>query len=379
MTVLAQPRCLRRTSRLSTPLSFILVFCAVAIQLGITPSAAQEVADRASGRIIEVEVPAPSLKGNLMGTAITQEAAIYLPPSYDREPPRRYPVIYMLHGVFDRYSTWLAGGFDVPVILNRLIAAGDLPEAIAVMPNGFNPLGGGFYRNSPVSGDWADYIADDLVGYIDGNYRTMARPASRAVTGHSMGGYGAIHLGMTRPDVFSVVWAMSPCCLSATDDLSFGNDAWRRTMRFRSPEDPKVALQNGDFYPVALLGFLTAFSPDASNPPLHVEFPFELVRHEVVLIDSVNDRYLDRFPVREVHDARDALRNLRGLGLDVGLGDQFIHIPVGTLEFSRRLGEERIPHVLDVYDGDHRKRVATRLEQVILPWIGRRLQSGDME
>lgn len=308
-----------------------------------------------------------------MATATVQGAAIYLPPSYAQDTQRRYPTIYLLHGIFDHYQTWLADGFDVPGILDRLIAAGEIAEVIAVMPNGFNPTGGGFYRNSPVSGNWADFVADDLIRYVDGNCRTLAHPASRAVTGHSMGGYGSIHLGMTRPDVFSVVWAMSPCCLSAVDDLGFGNDAWRRAIRFEGPDDLQSALQGGDFYPVAMIGLLYAFSPNLDNPPFHVDFPYELVRGETVLIDSVYDTYLDRFPVRQVDDYRDALRGLRGLGIGVGLGDQFLHIPVGTIELSQQLGEERIPHLLDVYTGDHRKLVAPRLEEIILPWIGERL------
>lgn len=188
-----------------------------------------------------------------------------------------------------------------------------------------------------------------------------------------MGGYGSIHLSMTRPDLFSVVWAMSPCCLSVVDDLSFGNDAWRRAIRFETPEDLQTAMQSRDFYPVAVIGLLTAFSPDPESPPFHVEFPFELVRGETVLIDEVNDAYLDRFPVRQVDEYREAMRGLRGLGIGVGLGDQFLHIPTGTMEFSQALGEQRIPHLLDVYDGDHRQRVPERLETVVLPWVGERL------
>ncbi|CAN0595617.1 unnamed protein product, partial [Ectocarpus sp. 12 AP-2014] len=79
--------------------------------------------------------------------------------------------------------------------------------------------------------------------------------------------------------------------------------------------------------------------------------------------------------VRQVHDARQNLRDLRGLALDVGLDDQFIHIPTGALVLSQQLGEERIPHNLDVYDGDHRQQVSERLETVILPWVGERLET----
>ena len=367
----------RPASNLGSLLLFAFLLALVAVLLCAAPTTGQVAATEATSQVLEVELPAPALEGNLMGSAPVQGAAIYLPPTHSLSTQQRYPVIYLLHGIFDRYQTWLEDGFGVPAIVDRLIATGEIPEVIVVMPNGVNQLGGGFYRNSPVSGNWADFIADDLVGFVDANYRTQARAESRAVTGHSMGGYGAIHLGMTRPEVFSIVWAMSPCCLSAVEDLGFGNDAWRRAIRFETPEDLQASLQNGDFYPVAAVGILTAFSPDPDNPPLYVDFPYELVRGEVVLDDSEYDRYLDSLPVRQVDDHREALRSLRGLGVGVGLGDQFIHIPAGTLEFSRRLGEERIPHLLDVYDGDHRQLVNQRLEQVILPWIAERLMYED--
>lgn len=326
----------------------------------------------AAGRVVEVEVPAPALADNLLGTPAVQGAAIYLPPSYDREPERRYPVVYLLHGIFDSYDVWLEH-LAVPALLNRLIAAGDVPELVLVMPNGGNRYGGGFYRNSPVSGRWADYIVDDLVGFVDARFRTLASEGSRAVVGHSMGGYGALHLAMTRPGVFSVVWALSPCCLAASDDFGFGNDAWKRAAGIATAEELQTLVASRDFYAIAALGVVTAFSPDPDNPPIYGDFPFDVVRGEVVLDDAAYDRYLDALPLRRVHAARDALRNLRGLALGVGLGDQFLHIPPGTLALSQRLGAERIPHLLDVYAGDHRQRVGERLENLVLPWIGERL------
>lgn len=327
-----------------------------------------------AGRVVEVDVPAPALTFNLLGTASVQGAAIYLPPSYDRELDRRYPAVYLLHGIFDDYGVWLEF-FDVPAILDRLIAAGDLPELLVVMPNGGNQYGGGFYRNSAISGRWGDYIADDLVGFVDAEFRTLIGSDSRAVLGHSMGGYGALHLAMTRPGIFSIVWAMSPCCLAAVDDFSFGNDAWRRASQVASDEDLENLFANDDFYPVAALGVVTAFSSDQDQPSIYGDFPFDIVRGEVVLDDAAYDRYLDALPIRQVRAAREALRGLRGLGLGVGLGDQFLHIPAATLAFSQRLGAERVPHLLDVYAGDHRQLVGERLESLILPWIGARLVS----
>lgn len=329
-------------------------------------------AEHEGGTVIDVTVSAPALAGNLLGTPDVQSAAIYLPPSYERQTDRHYPVIILLHGIFDDHGVWLEN-VDVPAMLDRLITSQAIPEIIVVMPDGGNRYGGGFYRNSPVSGNWGDYITNDLVEYVDEQFRTLADEDSRAVIGHSMGGYGALHLAMTRPGVFSTVWAMSPCCLAATEDFSFGNDAWKRALAVTTQQDVQDLFENNDFYPIALLGVITAFSPAPDATPIYGDFPFDVVRGEVVLDDLAYDRYLDALPIRQVRDARQSLRNLRGLALDVGLGDQFLHIPTSTLALSQRLGEERIAHRLDIYEGDHRQQMSERLETIILPWVGERL------
>ncbi|MEM9638424.1 MAG: alpha/beta fold hydrolase, partial [Pseudomonadota bacterium] len=292
------------------------------------------------------------------------------------QPDRRFPVLYLLHGIFDDYGVWIEH-FGVPEMLDRLIAQETLPELIVVMPNAGNRYGGGYYRNSTVSGHWADYIADNLVTYVDTRFRTLPTADSRAVVGHSMGGYGALNLAIQHPGVFSVVWALSPCCLAPIEDLGFGNDAWQRAYDVTGPEDLQRLVESRDFYTLAILGLVTAFSPDPAAAPLYGDFPFEVVRGEIVLDDAAFERYRDSFPVRQVRAARHTLRELRGLGLGVGLGDQFSHIPAGTLAFSHQLGLERVPHRLDLYDGDHRAQVGARLENTVLPWVVERLNHAE--
>lgn len=329
-----------------------------------------------TGRIVELDVPAPALEGNLLETPTIQAAAIYLPPSYGQEPDQRFPVLYLLHGIFDDYRVWIEH-FNVPRILDRLITNEDLPELIVVMPNAGNVYGGGYYRNSPVSGNWADYIADNLVEYVDAQLLSLPNAESRAVVGHSMGGYGALNLVLSRPGVFSVVWALSPCCLAPLEDLGFGNVAWQRASEVSGPDEIQELVDGRDFYTLAVLGIVTAFSPDPDAAPIYGDFPFDIVRGEVVLDDAAFDQYRDEFPVRQVREARENLRELRGIGLGVGLGDQFSHIPAGTLEFSQQLGTERIPHRLDLYAGDHRELISKRLERIVFPWVVERLVAAD--
>ena len=101
------------------------------------------------------------------------------------------------------------------------------------MPDASNRYGGSFFTNSVTTGNWEDFIVRDLVAFVDGRYRTLRRPASRAIAGHSMGGYAAIKLAMKHPDVFGSVYSLSACCLDWGGDLSPDNAAWKTTVACR--------------------------------------------------------------------------------------------------------------------------------------------------
>ena len=81
------------------------------------------------------------------------------------------------------------------------------------MPNAFTKYSGSMYSSSPTIGNWDAFLTQDLVKYVDQHYRTLAKPESRGLAGHSMGGYGTLRIGMKYPGIFSSLYAMSPCCL----------------------------------------------------------------------------------------------------------------------------------------------------------------------
>src|SRR5947207_12993733 len=86
-------------------------------------------------------------------------------------------------------------------------------EMILVLPDAFTKYSGSMYSNSLTTGDWEAFVASDLVTYIDSHYRTIANRDGRGLSGHSMGGYGTVRIGMKQPSVFSSLYAMSSCCL----------------------------------------------------------------------------------------------------------------------------------------------------------------------
>lgn len=316
-----------------------------------------------------VTVASRALEGNAFGDPAEQKVAVYLPPGYEKSQ-QRYPVVYLLHGIADSYQVWTRF-FDVPSRMDQLIASGTLPPLIVVMPNAGNRFLGGYYVNSPVSGNWEDFIANDVVAFIDKSFRTLAARENRGVSGHSMGGLGAINLGMKRPELFSVVYGMSPCCLDMVEDIGFGNDgAYREFLTFTSYADADAALKRGHFYPVALLGLLSAFAPNV-DAPLKVDVPVRQDGQQLAPVSPAYERFRNSFLVRTAPNYVDHLRMLRLLQMDYGFNDQYAHIPVATASLSRVLTEHRVPHVLEAYDGDHRQHIVQRLYDVVLPTMVR--------
>src|ERR1039458_7126645 len=182
------------------------------------------------GAVERVKVHGKSLEGNLEGDSPDREVLVYLPASYKTSGSRRYPVVYFLHGFTDDPDHWW--GFikhfvNLPEIFDRVFADGSTREVIVAMPNAFTAYQGAMYSNSATTGNWEDFVTGELVDYIDAHYRTIAVVESRGLAGHSMGGYGAMKIGMKHPEIYSSMYVMSACCLSAPTAQSAGRGGTR--------------------------------------------------------------------------------------------------------------------------------------------------------
>ena len=161
----------------------------------------------------QIKIHGASLEGNLEGEEVDRDALVFLPPSYAAAKSRRYPVVYALHGYSIGAEQW-SKEIHVPQTIEGAFAKG-AQEMIVVLPDSKTVYNGSMYSSSVTTGDFENYIARDVVAYIDAHYRTIPKRTSRGLVGHSMGGYGASRIGMKHSDVFGSLYIMSPCCMSA--------------------------------------------------------------------------------------------------------------------------------------------------------------------
>src|SRR6202046_1685773 len=159
-----------------------------------------------------IKVHGASLEGNLEGDAVDRDVIVFLPPGYASDPQRRYPVVYALHGYSIGAEQW-THEIRVPQTIEGAFAQG-AKEMIVVLPDSKTIYNGSMYSRSVTTGDFENYVARDVVAYMDAHYRTIPDRQSRGLVGHSMGGYGASRIGMKHSDVFGALYIMSPCCLS---------------------------------------------------------------------------------------------------------------------------------------------------------------------
>src|SRR5216110_3225842 len=119
-----------------------------------------------------VKIHAASLEGNLEGDAVDRDLFVFLPPSYAKERKKRYPVVYALHGFFIGAEQW-THEIHVPQTIEGAFALG-AKEMIVVLPDSKTVHLGSMYSSSVTTGDFENFIAHDVVAYMDAHYRTIA-------------------------------------------------------------------------------------------------------------------------------------------------------------------------------------------------------------
>lgn len=305
----------------------------------------------AAGKIVTDTITSQSLKGNKLGDSETRNMTIYLPPSYDTSN-KVYSVVYLLHGFggdersfVDEVSEPLA-----VLLIDSAIEEGILKEIIIVMPNAKTKYGGSYYLNSELTGNYEDYISQELVEFIDSNYRTIKNINGRAIAGASMGGYGSMTLGMKHSDKFIAIASLSP-------PLSFDiiAEAMVPEVIKENPNGmngPGAGQFNDYIYALS-----SALSPNLNNPPFFVDLPFEYPSGKI--IEPVRQRWLKADPLTTLPEYVQGLKRMKGIYIDVG-DDDLPGFTVAAKAFDHELTKFGVEHKFNIYQGGHADKAVER-------------------
>lgn len=261
--------------------------------------------------------------------------------------------------------------------MDRLIASNRIQEMIVVIPDGRNSLGGGFYANSATSGHFEDYIVQDVVAFIDKKYRTVASPDGRGIGGHSMGGFGAIRLAFSHPDIFGAVYAMSPCCLDFGTESTLAEKAWHEVLAVKTREDARQMIAQGHFFGSVYIAMAAAFSPNSVHTPLLSDFPFREDSGKFTPNEPAYSEWESYSGAALAKAKNKNLLKLKGITMEYGTREADIYIPRGTRKLSETLAALGVPHGLEVFDGDHTSEEEIRMGTVMLPFFSRLLATPD--
>lgn len=310
---------------------------------------------------------------NKGGENPTRRLTIYLPPGYENDQ-KRYPVLYYLHGFTWSDSMQIAGDkFDQ--ILDRAIGTGKIKPVIVVMPNQHTLYRGSFYSNSTLTGNWADFTAIDLVKHIDDTYRTIPTKESRGIVGHSMGGSGAIKIGMMFPNVFSCVYGLSPAVLGFVKGWGPSYIGYKRAQEIQSRE--KLVSGYAEFDANAVVAIGRAFSPNPDLPPFYADLPYSFRNDSLIIHYQTIEKWKAHMPLEMADSYVDKLKQLRAMKLDWGRNEEFQYVVEGCRAFSEKLERLGIEHFAEEYLGKHSDKVWTedgRALNDMLPFFDRYLR-----
>ncbi|MEO6334841.1 MAG: alpha/beta hydrolase-fold protein [Pyrinomonadaceae bacterium] len=292
------------------------------------------------------------LKDNPLGDPHVRDLFVYLPPGYEQSG-ERYPAVYCLTGFTGRGKQLLNDNAFSPNLserMDKLITAGTINPMIAVMPNCFTYFGGSQYINSSATGRYEDYLTQEIVPFVDENFRTTASRDSRAVMGKSSGGYGSLIMGIRHADIFGLVCSTAgdayfeycyPIDFAKAfrtikgDPQKFMREFWATE---KQAKDSHAALNT--------IGMAACYSPNGSD----FDLPFDLETGE--MRTDVWSRWLEHDPVRLVPKYAENLRSLNLLYVDAGTRDEF-NLDIGAKILSSKLKKLDVPHIHEEFDDGH--------------------------
>lgn len=330
-------------------------------------------ANTTSSQLVAREIQSTSLRNNKLGISATRRVVIYLPPGYDASSAQRYPVIYFFPNPLDSSFRDIFDKQNAQHVLDAAIAFGIIRPVLFVVPDMTTPLGSTWYVNSPVTGNWDDFIVRELVPYIDSNFRTLAARDSRGIAGTFMGAHGAIRLAMVHPEVFGSVYGLHPVGTGNGVKILAGLPNWDLMENAKTLDDVRK-----DGYSTIFTSIFQAHVPNPNSPPLYIDFPAHRINGQLVIDPKVMDRMRENFFLESlIGKYADNLKSLRALKFDWARSDLNWDHVYSNQAFTHKLNEYGIPHEAEEYNGtwnsDPNWSPEGRITTDLLPFFRRHL------
>ncbi len=296
------------------------------------------------------------LKNNPLGDPNIRDLYVYLPPNYD-ESARNFPVVYCLTGFTGRGKMMVndkAFSLNLPERLDKLINEEKVKPMIAVMPNCFTYYGGSQYINSTATGNYEDYLTQEIVPFIDEHFRTIPNKDSRAAMGKSSGGYGALIMALRHADLFGLACSISGDCYfeyCCRQDFAkaFRGIKGNPKKLIEKIWNEEAKKGKNDFDGLIMMAMAACYSPNP-NSEWGFDIPFDLETGE--LREDVWARWLKHDPVMLVENSIENLKSMRLLFIDAGTRDEFA-LDLGARVLVNRLKKHGIEHIHEEFDDGH--------------------------
>ncbi|HZU26926.1 MAG TPA: alpha/beta hydrolase-fold protein [Bryobacteraceae bacterium] len=336
--------------------------------LGLT---AATLAATSDGLVITLQLQSKSFEEASVAVSPVRNVAVYLPPGY-RESSSRYPTIYFLPNPLDGDYRSVFDHRNARELFDAAISAGAIGPFILVCPDMATPLGSSWYVNSPVTGNWEDFMIDELVPRIDAQFRTLPRRDSRGIAGIFMGGYGAIRFGMRHPDVFGSVYAMHPVGTGSGIQIMDSIPNWDVLAGATSQNDVRK-----DGASLIFTTIFQAFLPDSGRPPLFIDLPAHRDGDRLEIDSKLTAKLRDNFFLESmIPRYADNLKSLRALRFDWSRADRNQDHVYANIAFTHKLNEFGIRHEAEEYNGawgDANWGEDGRIRTEVLPFFERHL------
>jgi hypothetical protein len=301
----------------------------------------------AGSQVIVRKLRSESIAQNKIGVDPARKILVYLPAGYDPSSSQGYPVIYFLPNPFEESYRFDFDRRNAQGLFDRAIADGVIKRFILVVVDMNTQLGSSWYVNSSTTGNWEDFMIQELVPYIDTNFKTLPNRDSRGVAGIFIGGYGAIRFGMRHPDVFGSVYAMHPVGTGTGVGVSMTIPKWDILTNAKSMGDVKK-----DGGTRIFTTMFQAHLPDPDKPPLFIDLLARRENRRLIIDAKLMDRFRNNFYLESmIPQYADNLKSLRAFKFDWTRNDaNFDHV-YANQAFTRKLNEFGVAHEAEEYTG----------------------------